>query len=84
MEGLLNLKSIIITRLLFDSYLLINSKWFLECLTLVRTTLPYPLWLKRAEPVADLFVSLNSATNIIVYTCMSEQFRDAIQYTLES
>ena len=62
-------------RLLFDSYLLINSKWFLECFTLVRDTLPYPIWLKPFEPVKDLFVTLNSATNIVVYTCMGEQFR---------
>ena len=62
-------------RLLFDSYLLINGKWFLECLAEVGNTLPYPIWLKPFEPVKDLFITLNSATNIVVYTCMSEQFR---------
>ena len=56
-------------------YLLIESKQFMDCLTTTDETMPYPHGLKTAEPVVDLFVTLNSAANVVVYTCMSQQFR---------
>ena len=69
------LVSNLLHRLLFDTYLLIDSEQFLYCLSQTSTTLPYPRKLKFAEPFMGLFVTINSATNIIVYTALSGQFR---------